>query len=311
MSENDLIVADIGVIGAGPAGYSAAIYGVRAGLTVAVWTGPEPGGQLMTTNMVENFIGFPEGIMGPELMERSRQQVEHFGGQIINEIVTGIEPQDGEFLIKADKRPGKVKAVIIATGAVARWLGTESEAKFRGKGISACATCDGFFFKGKKVTVVGAGDVAMEDAMTLAKYADSVMVLVRGTEESMKASKIMQDRAKQNPKIKFMFNTEIDEFLGDQFLQSIRIKNNVSGEMQEMPMDGVFMAIGHKPNTDMVKGLVEIDEGGWIKVKGTQTSVPGIFAAGDVADKVYRQAITSAGTGCMALLDAKKWLEHK
>lgn len=311
MSENDLIVADIGVIGAGPAGYSAAIYGVRAGLTVAVWTGPEPGGQLMTTNMVENFIGFPEGIMGPELMERSRQQVEHFGGQIINEIVTGIEPQDGEFLIKADKRPGKVKAVIIATGAVARWLGTESEAKFRGKGISACATCDGFFFKGKKVTVVGAGDVAMEDAMTLAKYADSVMVLVRGTEESMKASKIMQDRAKQNPKIKFMFNSEIEEFLGDQFLQSIRIKNNVSGEMQEMPMDGVFMAIGHKPNTDMVKGLVEIDEGGWIKVKGTQTSVPGIFAAGDVADKVYRQAITSAGTGCMALLDAKKWLEHK
>lgn len=311
MSDNELIIADIGVIGAGPAGYSAAIYGVRAGLTVAVWTGPEPGGQLMTTNMVENFIGFPEGIMGPELMERSRQQVEHFGGQIINEIVTGIEPQDGEFLIKADKRPGKVKAVIIATGAVARWLGTESEAKFRGKGISACATCDGFFFKGKKVTVVGAGDVAMEDAMTLAKYADSVMVLVRGTEESMKASKIMQDRAKQNPKIKFMFNAEIDEFLGDQFLQSIRIKNNVSGEMQEMPMDGVFMAIGHKPNTDMVKGLVEIDEGGWIKVKGTQTSVPGIFAAGDVADKVYRQAITSAGTGCMALLDAKKWLEHK
>ncbi len=311
MSDNELIIADIGVIGAGPAGYSAAIYGVRAGLTVAVWTGPEPGGQLMTTNMVENFIGFPEGIMGPELMERSRQQVEHFGGQIINEIVTGIEPQDGEFLIKADKRPGKVKAVIIATGAVARWLGTESEAKFRGRGISACATCDGFFFKGKKVTVVGAGDVAMEDAMTLAKYADSVVVLVRGTEESMKASKIMQDRAKQNPKIKFMFNTEIDEFLGDQFLQSIRIKNNVSGEMQEMPMDGVFMAIGHKPNTDMVKGLVEIDEGGWIKVKGTQTSVPGIFAAGDVADKVYRQAITSAGTGCMALLDAKRWLEHK
>jgi len=151
----------------------------------------------------------------------------------------------------------------------------------------------------------------MEDAMTLAKYADSVVVLVRGTEESMKASKIMQDRAKQNPKIKFMFNSEIEEFLGDQFLQSIRIKNNVSGEMQEMPMDGVFMAIGHKPNTDMVKGLVEIDEGGWIKVKGTQTSVPGIFAAGDVADKVYRQAITSAGTGCMALLDAKKWLEHK
>ncbi len=310
MSENELITADIGVIGAGPAGYSAAIYGVRAGLTVAVWTGPEPGGQLMTTNMVENFIGFPEGIMGPELMDRSRRQVENFGGQIINEIVMGIEPQAGEFLIKADKRPGKVKAVIIATGAVAKWLGTESEAKFRGKGISACATCDGFFFKGKKVTVVGAGDVAMEDAMTLAKYADSVMVLVRGTEESMKASKIMQDRAKQNPKIKFMFNAEIDEFLGDQFLQSIRIKNNVSGEMQEMPMDGVFMAIGHKPNTNMVKGLVDIDEGGWIKVNGTQTSMPGIFAAGDVADKVYRQAITSAGTGCMALLDAKKWLEH-
>lgn len=311
MSDNEMIIADIGVIGAGPAGYSAAIYGVRAGLTVAVWTGPEPGGQLMTTNMVENFIGFPEGIMGPELMERSRQQVEHFGGQIIQEIVTGIEPQDGEFLIKSDKKSGKVKAVIIATGAVAKWLGTESEAKFKGKGISACATCDGFFFKGKKIAVVGAGDVAMEDALTLAKYADTVTILVRGSEESMKASKIMQERAKQNPKINFLFNSAIEEFLGDQFLQSIRIKNNASGETQELPMDGVFIAIGHRPNTDMVKGLVDIDEGGWVKVDGTKTSAPGIFAAGDVADKVYRQAITSAGTGCMALLDAKKWLEHK
>lgn len=311
MSDNETIIVDIGVIGAGPAGYSAAVYGVRAGLTVAVWTGPEPGGQLMTTNMVENFIGFPEGIMGPELMERSRRQVEHFGGRIIQEIVTGIEPQDGEFLIKSDRKPGKVKAVIIATGAVAKWMGTESEARFKGKGVSACATCDGFFFKGKKVAVVGAGDVAMEDAMTLAKHADSVTVLVRRSEENMKASKIMQERVKQNPKIKLVFNSVIEEFLGDQFLQSIRIKNSASGETQELPMDGVFIAIGHRPNTDIVKGLVEIDEDGWIKVQGTQTSVPGIFAAGDVADKVYRQAITSAGTGCMALLDAKKWLDHK
>lgn len=305
------IIADIGIIGAGPAGYSAAIYAARAGYSTALWAGPEPGGQLMTTNTVDNFLGFPDGIDGPELMERSRKQVERLGTKIVQDRVTAIEPQDGQFVLKADKQTGKVKAVIIATGAVSRWLGIESETKFRGKGISVCATCDGFFFKGKKVVVVGGGNVAMEDTNTLTQYAESVTVLVRGEESKMKASKIMYERAKNHPKVKFMFNTEVDEFLGEATLKSMRVKNNVTGEKQELPMDGVFMAIGHKPNTESFCKLVACDEGGYIKVTGTATSVPGIFAAGDVADKVYRQAITSAGTGCMAALDAKKYLEQK
>jgi thioredoxin reductase (NADPH) len=308
--ENE-IIADIGVIGAGPAGYSAAVYAARAGYSVALWAGPEPGGQLMTTNEVENYLGFPDGIKGPDLMENSRKQVERLGTKVIWDTIKGIEKQDGGFVLKADKQPGKVKAAIIATGAVAKWLGTESETKFRGKGISACATCDGFFFKGKKVVVVGGGDVAMEDTNTLTQYAESIIVLVRGEESKMKASRVMYERAKNHPKVKFMFNTEVDEFLGDTMLKSIRVKNNVTGEKQEIQLDGVFMAIGHKPNTEAFCGLVECDGAGYIKVNGTATNVPGIFAAGDVADKVYRQAITSAGTGCMAALDAKRFLEHQ
>lgn len=308
---NQQIIADIGIIGAGPAGYSAAVYAARAGYSTALWAGPEPGGQLMTTNTVDNFLGFPEGVMGPELMELCRKQVERLGAKIIQDIVTAIEPQDGQFVLNADKQPGKVRAVIIASGAVSKWLGIESETKFRGKGISVCATCDGFFFKGKKVAVVGAGDVAMEDTCTLVQYAESVTVLVRGDEDEMKASKIMYERAKNHPKVKFMFNTEVDEFLGDATLKSARVKNRLTGETQEIPLDGVFIAIGHKPNTEPFCKLVACDEGGYIKVNGTATNVPGIFAAGDVADKVYRQAITSAGTGCMAALDAKKWLEQQ
>lgn len=305
------IIADIGIIGAGPAGYSAAVYAARAGYSTVLWAGPEPGGQLITTNLVDNFLGFPEGIMGPELMELCRKQAERLGAKIIQDIVTAIEPQDGQFVLKADRQPGKVRTVIIASGAVSKWLGIESETKFRGKGISVCATCDGFFFKGKKVVVVGAGDVAMEDTNTLTQYAESVTVLVRGEESKMKASKIMYERAKNHPKVKFMFNTEVDEFLGDTMLKSVRVKNNVTNEKQELPVDGVFIAIGHKPNTEPFCKLVTCDEGGYIKVSGTATNVPGIFAAGDVADKVYRQAITSAGTGCMAALDAKKYLENK
>jgi len=305
------IIADIGIIGAGPAGYSAAVYAARAGYSVALWAGPEPGGQLMTTNEVENYLGFPEGIFGAELMDRSKKQAERLGAKVVADIVTGIEKVEGGFVLKAEKSSGSVKAVVIATGAVAKWLGTESETKFRGRGISACATCDGFFFKGKKVAVIGAGDVAMEDTNTLTQYAESIVVFVRGDESKMKASKIMYERAKNHPKVKFYFNTEVDEFLGDAMIKGVRVKNNVTGEKQEIPLDGVFIAIGHKPNTDPFRELVECDEGGYIKVKGTETSVPGVFAAGDVADKVYRQAITSAGTGCMAALDAKRWLEHQ
>ena len=306
-----MITADIGIIGAGPAGYSAAVYAARAGFSVALWMGQEPGGQLMTTNEVENFLGFPEGIKGPELMENSKKQAERFGTQMIFDLITKIEQKDGEFILEAEKSPGKVKSVIIATGAVAKWLGTESEEKFKGRGISGCATCDGFFFKEKNVVVVGAGDVAMEDAQTLAKVAASVTVLVRKGEDAVRASKIMFERTKANPKIKFLFNSEIEEFMGDMKLEKIRIKNNQTNEITEMPIDGVFIAIGHRPNTDFCKDLITCDAEGYIVAQGVKTNVNGIYAAGDVMDRVYRQAITSAGTGCMAALDAKKFIEEQ
>ncbi len=302
---------DMGIIGAGPAGYSAAVYAARAGFATALWLGPEPGGQLTTTNEVENFIGFPEGIMGPELMERSKQQVVRFGTKLFDGKVTTIEPRDQSFILHGDKVSIKVKTVIIATGAVAKWLGTESEEKFKGRGVSGCATCDGFFFRDKQVAVVGAGDVAMEDAQTLAKVASSVTVFVRKGEDQIRASRIMYERAKENPKIKFMYNTEVDEFMGEMKLEKIRIKNNQTGETTEMPIDGVFIAIGHRPNTNFCKDLITCDTEGYILTDGVKTNIPGIFAAGDVMDRVYRQAITSAGTGCMAALDAKKFLEEK
>ena len=302
---------DMGIIGAGPAGYSAAVYAARAGFATALWLGPEPGGQLTTTNEVENFIGFPEGIMGPELMERSKQQVVRFGTKLFDGKVTKIEPRDQSFILHGDKVSIKVKTVIIATGAVAKWLGTESEEKFKGRGVSGCATCDGFFFRDKQVAVVGAGDVAMEDAQTLAKVASSVTVFVRKGEDQIRASRIMYERAKENPKIKFMYNTEVDEFMGEMKLEKIRIKNNQTGETTEMPIDGVFIAIGHRPNTNFCKDLITCDTEGYILTDGVKTNIPGIFAAGDVMDRVYRQAITSAGTGCMAALDAKKFLEEK
>jgi len=309
MNENE-VIADIGIIGAGPAGYSAAVYAARAGFSVALWLGPEPGGQLTTTNEVENFIGFPEGIMGPELMERSKQQAARFSTNLLEGKVTKIEKVDDGFILHGEKTSGKVKTVIIATGAVAKWLGTESEEKFKGRGVSGCATCDGFFFRDKNVAVVGAGDVAMEDAQTLAKVATSVTVIVRKGEDAVRASKIMFERAKANPKIKFMFNTEVDEFMGEMKLEKIRIKNNQTNELSEMPIDGVFIAIGHRPNTDFCKDLITTDAEGYIVASGVKTNIEGIYAAGDVMDRVYRQAITSAGTGCMAALEAKKFLEE-
>jgi len=308
---NETIKCDIAVIGAGPAGYSAAVYAVRAGFSVALWMGPEPGGQLTTTNEVENFIGFPEGILGPELMERSKKQAERLGAKLISGSVTKIVKNENGFALESDSQPGQARAVIVATGAVAKWLGIPSEQKLKGRGISGCATCDGFFFRGKKVAVIGAGDVAMEDAETMSKFAESVTVLVRKPESGVRASRAMFERAKNNPKITFMFSTEVDEFLGDQKLSGIRAKNNVTGESTEIAVEGAFIAIGHRPNTEPFRDLIECDEEGYIKAQGTKTNVEGIFAAGDVADRVYRQAITSAGTGCMAALDAKKYLESK
>lgn len=300
---------DLAVIGAGPAGYSAALYAARAGLKTALWMGPEPGGQLTTTSMVENYLGFPGGILGPELMERCKKQVAEVGVELFADAIVKIEPNDGSFILHADKHPAKARSVIVATGAVAKWLNTPSEIRLRGKGVSACATCDGFFFRNKRVTVVGAGDVAMEDALTLAQIADSVTVLVRRGEDGVRASKAMFDRARQHEKISFQFYSEIEEFIGENRLTAIRVKNNKDGLVEEMEMDGVFIAIGHRPNTAFCRDLLSCDAEGYLITEGTETSVPGIFAAGDVADRVYRQAITSAGSGCMAMLDAKRWLE--
>ncbi len=311
MNDDQMISADVGIIGAGPAGYSAAVYSARAGFSVALWMGSEPGGQLTTTNDVENFIGFPEGIKGPELMQRSREQAIRFGARLLEGKVVKIELIESEFILHGEKASGRVRSVIIATGAVAKWLGLESEEKFKGRGVSGCATCDGFFFRDKNVAVVGAGDVAMEDALTLAKYATSVTILVRKGEEDIKASKIMYERVKANSKVKFIFNTEIQEFVGGVKLEKIIVKNNVSNEISEMPIDGVFIAIGHRPNTEFCRDLVNCDHEGYIITQGVKTNIEGIFAAGDVMDRVYRQAITSASAGCMAALDANKYLERK
>lgn len=299
------------IIGSGPSGTTAAIYGARADMKVLVVAGNPPGGQLTTTTDVENFPGFPEGIMGPELVNKFRLQAERFGAEFVNENVTGVFGSfEQGFVVKTeagDEYYGKT--VILATGASARYLGLESETRLRGKGVSACATCDGFFFKNKEIAVVGGGDSAMEESTFLTKFASKVHVLVRKDKDSMKASKIMQNRALHNPKIEFHFNTEVLEVLGDDSVSGLRLKNNETGEESKLMVQGLFLAIGHTPNTSFIADLIEVDSVGYAVVKErTKSSVPGIFVAGDVSDHRYRQAITAAGAGCMALLDAEKFL---
>jgi len=303
---------DVIVIGSGPAGYSAAIYTTRAELKTLVLLGHEAGGQLTTTTDVENFPGFPEGIMGPDLMVKMRKQAERFGAETVAEAAIKIEVKgDKDFVVETSENSYATKSIIIATGASARWLGIESEQKYRGKGVSACATCDGFFFKEKIVAVVGAGDAAMEEANFLTTFAKKVYVLVRKEEKEMKASKIMQERAMSNSKIKFMYSTEVEEVLGDGKVKAIRVTNNKTKESSEIKVDGLFVAIGHKPNTDFLRDVVKLDSKGYLAVTdNTKTSQPGIFAGGDVADYRYRQAITAAGSGCMASLDVITYLSE-
>lgn len=303
---------DVIVIGSGPAGYSAAIYTTRAELKTLILLGHEVGGQLTTTTDVENFPGFPEGIMGPDLMMKMKQQAERFGAETIAEAATRIEVKgDKDFIVETDENMYATKSIIIATGATAKWLGIESEQKFRGKGVSACATCDGFFFKDKIVAVVGAGDAAMEEANFLTKFAKKVYVLVRKEQKEMKASKIMQERAMKNNKIEFVYNTEVEEVLGDEKVKGLKIINNRTKESSEIAVDGLFVAIGHKPNTDFLKDVVKLDGKGYLVVTdNTKTSQSGIFAGGDVADYRYRQAITAAGSGCMASLDVIAYLSE-
>ncbi|MBC8480925.1 MAG: thioredoxin-disulfide reductase [Actinobacteria bacterium] len=302
---------EIAIIGSGPAGYTAGIYAGRANLSPVLFEGLESGGQLMLTTDVENYPGFEEGIMGPELMQVFKKQAQRFGTEIKTEIVDSIEKIDGGFLLKSSKDNYEFKSVVISTGASAKWLGVPGEKELQGYGVSACATCDGFFFKDLEVIVVGGGDSAMEEALFLTKFAKKVHIVHR--RDSFRASKIMQDRVLAHEKINVLWNKEITEINGDKKVSSVTIKNIESGTEENVDIDGVFLAIGHTPNVSFLDGMIELDEKGYIKTgftSDTSTSVPGIFAAGDVADSVYRQAITAAGTGCQAAIDAERWLDN-
>lgn len=312
MNEN---LYDVIILGGGPAGLTAAIYTSRANLNTLIVAGAPSGGQLMWTTDVENYPGFPDGILGPELIKNMNDQAVKFGSIHKEENVTEITGDYGQtFTVKTDSgNEYKGKTVIVATGASAKYLPLESVSKLKGKGVSACATCDGFFFKDKVIAVVGAGDSAMEESTFLTKFASKVYVLVRGSKEEMKASKIMQDRALENPKIEFLYNTEVVEALGENSLEGIKIRNtkdNVETVMEDVR--GLFMAIGHKPNTDFLKGYIELGKVGYVEPKdNTKTEVEGLFVSGDVGDWKYRQAVTAAGFGCMAALDVEKFLDSK
>jgi len=300
------------IIGSGPAGYTAAIYAARADMKPVIYTGIQMGGQLTTTTEVENFPGYPNGVDGTKMMEDLKNQAERFGTEVRFGIVTKVDFSDkvgGIHKVIVDEVTEiEAETVIVSTGATAKYLGLESEERLKGGGVSACATCDGFFYKGQDVIVVGAGDTAAEEATYLANITNKVTMLVR--KDYMRASKAMQKRVNNTPNIEVLFNTEIDEILGDNVVEGVRVKNNKTDEKKEIPVTGVFIAIGHKPNTEIFKGILDMDETGYLITQGktTKTNKPGVFAAGDVQDKEYRQAVTAAGTGCMAALDAERYL---
>lgn len=300
------------IIGSGPAGYTAAIYAARAGLTPVVFTGGQPGGQLTITGEVENFPGYPKGIDGPQMMVDLQQQAERFGTKIHYALVTAVDFTSYPLKVTVDEKHEVIaEAVIIATGATAKYLGLPSEQTFFNKGVSACAVCDGFFYRGTNVAVVGAGDAAAEEATYLSNLCPKVYLIVRRNE--MRASKIMQQRVLNNPKIEILWNTETEEILGETDVSGMRVINTSTGEKKEIAIKGFFVAIGHKPNTDIFKGILDLDDSGYIQVRpgSTRTNIEGVFAVGDAADKVYRQAVTAAGTGCMGALDAERFLATK
>jgi thioredoxin reductase (NADPH) len=300
------------IIGSGPAGYTAALYASRANLSPLLFEGLQPGGQLTITSDVENYPGFPEGILGPELMEKMKKQAERFGTRFVLGDVTRVDLSRRPFQIWQDDQLYTADAVVVATGASAKWLGIPSERTYRGKGVSACATCDGFFFRGVEIAVVGGGDTAVEEATFLTKYATKVYLVHRRDE--LRASKIMAEKARKNPKIELVWNSVVEEVLGDaKGVTGLKLKSTKDGSLRTLPVKGLFMGIGHEPNTALFKGQLEMNEVGYLHVRSpsTATSVPGVFAAGDVADPTYRQAVSAAGTGCMAAIDAERWLgEH-
>jgi thioredoxin reductase (NADPH) len=318
-SNNGSDVRDVVVIGSGPAGLTAAIYTARANLRPLVIEGEpsstsdQPGGQLMLTTEVENFPGFPEGILGPELMVRFREQAERFGADIVTEKATKVDLSARPFAIwtgnpDASEPTYRARAVIVSTGAQSLMLGIDAESRLLGHGVSTCATCDGFFFRGQHIAVVGGGDSALEEAIFLTKFADTVTVIHR--RDQLRASKIMQDRAFGNDKIRFVWNSVVEDVLGDAGVEGVVVQDVVTGERTTLPATGLFVAIGHKPNTDLFKGQLAMEDNGYLVThEGTKTNVEGVFACGDVQDHVYRQAITAAGSGCMAAIDCERWLE--
>ena len=303
-------IRNVIIIGSGPAGLTAAIYASRADMRPLVIEGPQPGGQLTITTEVDNYPGFPDGINGPELVMDMHKQAERFGTEFISDVVTSVDLSKRPFVVRIGDVSYKSKTLIISTGASAKWLGIESEKKLMGSGVSGCATCDGFFFKGKEVVVAGGGDTAVEEAIFLTKFATKVSLIHR--RDQLRASRIMQEKALKNEKISFIWDSVVDKILGEDVghVTGVRIKNVKSGSITDFHCNGVFIAIGHTPNTKIFEGLLELDEKGYIILKQrTYTSVEGVFAAGDVADPVYRQAVTAAGMGCMAAIDAERFLE--
>lgn len=297
------------IIGSGPAGYTAAIYAARAGMNPVMYQGLQPGGQLTITTEVENYPGYPEGIDGPKMMEDFQKQAERFDTDVRWGLVTKVDFSEKPYKVEVDEKTElTADTIIISTGASAKWLGLESEQRLNGFGVSACAVCDGFFYKNQDVAIVGAGDTACEEATYLSKICNKVYMLVRS--EQFRASTIMEERVKNNPKIEILYNTETKEILGEKTVDGVRVINNKTQEEKDLKVTGFFVAIGHKPNTDIFKGWLDMDDVGYLKVQpgSTKTNIEGVFASGDAADKVYRQAVTAAGTGCMAALDAERYL---